>query len=400
MKKWLVGLLWCCGTLPALAQDRMLQEYLESGRLSEGRQAVQQALQAQPASQELRLQLALAQFFGTLERFSQNLHRMGLRSSWVSHLVPFLRFPVDENPHSEVATCAGLRQTLSDLQQGLNDTALTLSAIPDSWEGKVPLRFGRIRLDLNGDGQSREELWQVFVKLYGADISEKRAHQFGMRLDTGDVRWLEGYCHLLSALADVALAYDWHTLFDNTGHLFFRETDSPYRFLARTSEYDEILDVVAFFHLIQCPLQEPARMTSAHQHLQQVLALSRRSWDSINQEKDNDYEWIPNPRQRSVFPDWKVTPAMAKEWYAFLDEAQAILEGRRLLPFWRKGQPGQGVNFRRVFLEPRAFDLIQWLQGPGAAPFLEQGDVTPEAFWRHLSQTFGGQFMGFAAWFN
>jgi len=46
------------------------------------------------------------------------------------------------------------------------------------------------------------------------------------------------------------------------------------------------------------------------------------------------------------------------------------------------------------------FDLVHWIQGPGVAPYFEDGPITEAAFWRELRQAFGGQFIGFALWFN
>jgi hypothetical protein len=49
-----------------------------------------------------------------------------------------------------------------------------------------------------------------------------------------------------------------------------------------------------------------------------------------------------------------------------------------------RGPAKQGVNLRRVLLEPRDFDLVLWLQGSAAMPYLEPGEVNTE-FWRQLA---------------
>jgi hypothetical protein len=86
-------------------------------------------------------------------------------------------------------------------------------------------------------------------------------------------------------------------------------------------------------------------------------------------------------------------------WRDFLDEADELLSGKRLAPFWR-GKEGRGVNLRRVFTEPRTLDLVLWIQGTAATPYLEEGPLTKPAVWARLQQVFGGQFIGFALWFN
>jgi hypothetical protein len=134
-------------------------------------------------------------------------------------------------------------------------------------------------------------------------------------------------------------------------------------------------------------------------HLESMIALSRESWKYILAETDNDHEWIPNPRQQSVLPGGTVNGNMVEAWMTFLDETEALLKGKKLIPFWRGGER-RGVNLRRVFTEPRPFDLILWVQGTAAAPYLEQGPLTNPETWRRLQNVFRGEFIGFALWFN
>ena len=61
---------------------------------------------------------------------------------------------------------------------------------------------------------------------------------------------------------------------------------------------------------------------------------------------------------------------------------------------------GRGVNLRRVFLEPQAFDLILWLQGVAVAPYLVEGEMTRGETGQRIVQAFGGRFTPFAFWFN
>src|SRR5262245_13535826 len=122
-------------------------------------------------------------------------------------------------------------------------------------------------------------------------------------------------------------------------------------------------------------------------------------WKLAMAETDDDHEWIPNPKQHSVIPEVRVTLEMVDQWQAFLDEADAILAGKKLIPFWR-GAGDLGVNVRRVFLEPKRFDLVLWVQGSAAAPYLEKGPVTKRETWERLMRVFEGNFIGFAFWFN
>ena len=122
-----------------------------------------------------------------------------------------------------------------------------------------------------------------------------------------------------------------------------------------------------------------------------MLALSRESWKFYLAEDDNDHEWIPNPKQTGVIPGVTVTEEMVKGWtITFLDEADEILAGRKLIPFWRDAG-GRGINLRRVFVEPRDFDLVLWVQGTAAAPYLEAGELTTPEVWQRLQRHLPGR---------
>jgi hypothetical protein len=395
-------------TVAVQAQDRLIEPYLEKGDLAAARQAVTAALEGSPKSEQLLLQLALVQLLQSVETYSQQMYGMGLKESLFGGMIPFLRFPVEPNPVPSPATNQKARQSVDALSKGLAEARQTLSEIPDSWDGRLPLRLGRVRMDFDGDGVARpkEELWRLVDALNpGMPLDEKTARQFGMHLDAGDVRWLEGYCHLLNGLADMALAYDTQRLFDHTGHLFFQNAESPFPFLVSVQSGEEewmesLVDAVAFLHLLDLPLLEAGRLADALGHFREVIALSRRSWNNIISEKDNQHEWIPNPSQRSVIPGWEVTAEMIEQWLAFLTEADSVLAGETLLPFWRELPAGQGLNLNKVFTQPQRFDAVLWMQGTAAAPYLEEGRVTPRELWDRLDRVFGGQFLGFAAWFN
>ena len=90
---------------------------------------------------------------------------------------------------------------------------------------------------------------------------------------------------------------------------------------------------------------------------------------------------------------------MIDSWLEFVGEMESLLAGKRLIPFWR-GDEKRGVNLRRVFTEPRTLDLVLWVQGTAATPYLEDGPVTKKEIWTRLERVFQGEFIGFAIWFN
>jgi hypothetical protein len=62
--------------------------------------------------------------------------------------------------------------------------------------------------------------------------------------------------------------------------------------------------------------------------------------------------------------------------------------------------PSRGINLRRFFFEPQLFDLILWVQGAAALPYMQTGTLTDAGVWERLLRTFGSNALGFAIWFN
>ncbi len=413
MRKILLPLLLAFSLVQACAADApgdLLARHVEEGKLGECLKVIETALAADAKNDTLRFQLGIAQFLRALEKLEQDWHRLGLHQSLFGEMVPFLRLPVAPNPRPERVTNEAGRKAIADFVARLGEAAETLSKVRGDAEMKVSLRPGLVRLDFDGDGKAAEDevLWKVMERLLpGVRFGGDAAKGLFVKFDLGDVRWLQGYCHLLSAFGEVVLAHDTEKLFLHTAPIFFADADTPFEFLKRgkradtigRSSADDVVDAITFIHLLNFPVKEPQRMTTALHHLEEVTKLSRESWKAIVAEKDDDHEWIPGPAQTGVFPGAKVTGEMVERWLAFLDEADAILAGRKLLPFWRDAG-GRGINFRRIFTEPRTFDLILWVQGTGLAPYLEKGSITDEGFWTTTNRIFRGDFLGFALWFN
>lgn len=146
-------------------------------------------------------------------------------------------------------------------------------------------------------------------------------------------------------------------------------------------------------------------MADSLHHFEKMMAQNKLMWKYILAETDDDHEWIPNPKQTGVIPNVQVTEEMVASFSGLMKTVDDLLAGKRLIAFWRGNDSndcklGRGVNLRRVFLEPQTFDLVLWVQGPAAAPYLERGKTVDGKLWRDLQRDFGGQFPGFAVWFN
>lgn len=382
---------------PAELTDRLLS----AGKLAEAESSLAKILAEHPDDAEARYGLGATRFLRAVERMSQSFYRYGLHNEGFS-----APFPIPVNPKPEPIRYADLRNIVQAMVDDLAKAESTLAPLGDG-EVKLPLHLGRIRMDLNGDGTAGEDerLWKVFVQIAGTGdfATPEQAGALVVAFDRADVAWIRGYSHLLMALAEAYLAHDGEELFNVSARLFFPKAITPspmiMAWLDPTDFWDQILDIIAMIHAIHLPVKEPARMQAALKHLEAMIALSRETWKRIVAEKDDDREWIPNPHQASSIPGGAVNGNMVEGWMTFLDEADALLQGKKLVPFWRKREK-RGVNLRRVFTDARTFDLVYWVQGTAALPYLEDGEKTRPETWQRLQQLFGGRFIGFAFWFN
>ncbi len=392
-------------TKPATPIGRV-EVYLQKGRFARGEADLLERLKDSPKDDQTRFGLGVLQFVRAIEHLGQSLYRYGLRSDRGQQLnIPFLRLPIPTNPKPEACTYRAIRKVFDDLIADLNKAEASLADVHDE-QIKLPLHPGSIRLDLVGDGKSAERFHTILTRYLGGGRNVLKEEEL-IVFDRGDVAWLRGYCHLLAALAEFFLAHDGQELFDCTGFIFFAKAETPHKFLNTLPETPDgffntggvdLVDIISFIHLVRLPVKEPKRMQAALDHLEKMLALSKESWRFILAEKDDDHEWIPNPRQKGVL-GIRVNQRMVDSWLEFVNEAAAILSGKRLIPFWR-GKEERGINLRRVFTEPRAFDLVLWVQGTAATPYLEKGPLTKSEVWTRLQRVFGGDFIGFAIWFN
>ena len=412
-------------TSGAFAQDPPVQKYLTDGRLTDGAAAMQVLLDDDPNDQQARFSLGVTQFLLAIEGLGRDHYRYGLLGERRPQIT-FLRLPIPENQTPEQISYEKARGILQNLVDRLTTAEQTLAKMSPK-DVRLPLRVGQIRFDFDGDGKASDEesLWSVMDTLQRPRRREPApaTNNFSITFDTGDVYWLRGYCHALSGLAEMVLAYDWHDQFDRTAHLFYPNVDTPYTYLAEEGpgfvsgfNTQNILDVITLIHCINYECTEPERMHRALEHFEAVIALGRLSWKAIEAETDNDNEWIPNPDQESAAGGMRVGREMISRWHDLLDEIEAILQGEKLVPFWRgvKGgipmfinsprdvptHPELGINVRKIFTNPQRFDLALWLQGTGLHPFLEKGDRTKGETWVEIADAFGDEFFLFLFWFN
>ncbi len=391
------------------AAQPLVVPYLETGRLLEAETALLARLGSQPEDAEAQFSLGVVQFLGAFEGASQSFARYGLRTD--DRAITFLpfQFPSAADGNAREIAYGDLRAILATFLADLGEASATFAALSASLgdgEVKLELPVGRIRLDFDGDGDAGEDesLQRLFARFGQPSQVPLGAGDLPIAFDRGDVHWFRGYAELLSALTEIYLAHDSRDLFERTAHLTYEQVRTPHEFLGRTGEPEGVFDItliadlIAFIHLLSLEPTEPERLERALEHLETVLSESRRSWDAIRAETDDEREWIPNAAQSSVI-GVRLTEVQIEAWLTFLDEADTVLAGDLLIPHPRV-RDGRGVNVRRVFMEPRTFDAVLWFQGSAATPYLEEGPLTSADTWRRLQGLFGGNFLNFALWFN
>ena len=167
---------------------------------------------------------------------------------------------------------------------------------------------------------------------------------------------------------------------------------------------NETIDMLATVLLTLRGTPDATRTQAAHQHFRDMITENRAFWAAVSAETDNDREWLPNPQQDSAF-GVTVDVEMAETWQAVLLEIEALLEGEALIPYWRfnngyGAEAGIGVNLAKYLQNPGDLDVILWIHGAGAAPYLETGTLAQLDAWDRFTQMTRGDGLMFAAWFN
>ena len=394
-------LLVICGLArPAWGAAPDADAFLSSGKFDEGVAALEAHLKVEPKDDVSRLGLGVTQFVSAVQRLGQKLGAYGPRPRFAFAGTPVI---AEVPAPAEPLTYPALRKINQEWLEDLARIEATLAKIT-SEEVKLPLHVGRVTMNL-GTAETRSLTLLPILQQFRLGTAGREA-DFVIAFDRADVDWMRGYCHLLSALAEMTLAYDGQELFDISAHRLFQHAKTPHAFLLEPNripnggwfQFEDFADAVAMIHMLRFPLVEPKRMEAALKHIEQTLSLSRQMWKRVLAETDNDREWIPGPKQKGAI-NIPVTQEIVDNWMRALDEAELIVQGKKLIPFWR-GKPTRGVNLRRVFLESRQLDIVLWIQGTAATPYLEEGELTKPDTWQQINRAFGGQFLGFGFWFN
>lgn len=394
----------------ALAASPAFGETLSGEIARTGLQSTETRLAAlaSPTDDE-RLGLGAVQFLRAIEIGFQTRWDYGLSDR--TGMLPLLRLPIEENPNPKPFDPAVIRSIFSLTEAQLAKSIQTLSELPEGSVASFTVNLGSIWFDVNQNSlhDSGEDLLLMAAPVFMADTLLLGMDRIEIRFDSADAHWAAAYAHLLSGVSEFVMAYDptgpIARIFDARIKLAEFGPPPP-SFLTGSASIPDEIDMIAM--VLDTFNQQPdaKHMERAHAHFLAMVDQNRDFWRLVALENDNDREWLPNAQQQSAL-GIALPPETGDVWLSVLSDGEALLRGEKLIPYWRTmGDqndalvPKGGVDLKKIFLEPRPIDLVGWVQGRAAVPYLELGPLVSMASWDRFSNMLSGDAMLFALWLN
>lgn len=319
-------------------------------------------------------------------------------------LLPFMRLPVPDNPNPAPSDPALITDLFRDIGAGMDQARAPLAAIPDTSTFGLEISFADLWFDINAN--ATRDVGEDIMPLLGPALLGWRWMDRDpatpapvVRFDVADVAWLSAYTHVLGGVSELVLAYDPKAALTQT--LAAKAVMAG--FGPNSSEYESYglgiaADVIATLDAALSQQPDPARMTAAHRHFMAMIADNRRFWALVVAETDNTQEWLPNDAQTSAL-GLALPPGTGTQWLAVLSDAESLLNGTALVPYWRVGD-GAGVNIGRMFTDPKPIDIVGWIQGWAAVPYLETGPAVSADSWNAFADMMAGETMLMSLFLN
>ena len=403
-----------------------LAQHLYNGTLAETTEA-SFALCNDEGTADACFAAGLIDLIGAVEGLSQALYRHGATTPGTPAAAMLLGMgtentPVPANPNPEPLSYDQLRTILGDFVQKMDHARMSFEIAGNADAFAITIDPLKVRIDLDGDGTASEG--ETLGSLLGsvgefADIpapdgpppggksktkDEAPAADSSIGFDNADAIWFAGYTQIVVAPVDLLLAHDFSEFFAAYLHRVFPRAGLPMQDYSRggTLFMDpdsdaSIADIVAAIHTLDFPVTDAERLAGVLARLQKITALSRRNWDLILAETDDNRELVPSPGQTSLVPDSPVTQETVDAWLATLDSIDRILAGELLLPHWRFKQ---GFDLKAYFQTATETDLVMLFAGQGALPYLKDGPIADAEAFADANRVFGENWPYFALWFN
>lgn len=384
--------------LPAAAETGISAEIAAKGLA-----ATRDRLAALPQPSEAeRFAYGGVTFLATIEAALQLRYQVRLAPQL--DMIPVLRLPVPENPDPQPFRAELISDILAATVEGMQSASDILQQIPETAEYGVEIRLADLWFDIDADGKRGpgEDLLDVGARLFaGTGFNRAAGEAVEIRFDLADSRWLAAYAQLIRGVSLTILTYDptkaiAELMRDKAELAALNAGSAP----ANAVDYmiGDFVDSAGAALMALRFDPDSARAAEALDAFEAVIAQNRAFWQLVAAETDDQAEWIPNDRQRSAlgltFPK-----GTAETWASVLDDADKLLKGELLLPYWRLGED-LGLNLRKLFLEPRPVDPVGWILGGSALPYAEKGPrITSQSLWA-FDRLMQGRGLMFAAILN
>lgn len=346
--------------------------------------------------------LAGLRFLRGVEGALQLRWETGVRADWSE--IPVMRLPIPENPNARPFRPEDLTALIAGIGSNMDAARGTLDRLGGQDFG-LEIALSDLWFDINRNG-IREDGEEV-ARVAGLTIAGAARGFLSpppdpvIRFDAADAAWLHAYTHFLSAVVNVAQAYDpapmvgrvqasASTLKDLMG-----DTPPPN---ALDMMFGRQVDRAAIILMALAQDPDPALTRAAHGHLLAMIAHNRRFWTLIGAETDDDREWVPNDSQGSAL-GIRMPPGTGTRWQAVLADAEALLEGRVLMPHWRMGAEA-GIDLKMMFENPPRWDIVAMVQGEGLLPYARKGPRVTAASWQDFEALVRGDAILFAILLN
>ena len=355
----------------------------------------------EPDNDNIRAAAGMLRFFSAVELLNRGFYRYGATAPDL--ILRPLQVPIPTNPDPEPFTYELSRRLAEQSIDNMTAAARLLADVKDPDVAFI-VPLGQMKFDFTGDGTAETPLTTFVAAAMNGGRSRSVAKWTTIKVDAdrADVAWLLGYTHVLRAMAEGYLAYDGREFFDAIAPRLFAGVPHPLagveRERLRRDWQGILLDAAVAVKSCRFTPREPARLKMVHKHLRESVDRSRECWTHTLKETDDAREWLPGPGQTSVIP-LSIGKRQVDAWRLFLDETDAVLDGKRLIPHWRLKRT-HGINLKKILEEAPTLDLIDWSHGRGVLPFVEEGEVVSAETVDELDDAFGGRFLSFAAWIN
>lgn len=391
----------------------LAERFLHEGKLAEGETSLALALDADPDDDEARFGLGAIQVALAIENLGCALHKYGANTT--DETLPVIGLPVPVNEDPSTISYEDFCRVLDTFLADLTKAEATLAGIKSD-DVELRLRLAPISFDFAGTGEDRVSLIAIVTRLNGGRTAfEEASPVFRVHFDRGDVAWLRGYCHLLSAMIEIVRSIDGEPAFEEGARVFFPRVETRPEEAkseeirpeeakseeirpeaAKPDALDAMFDIVrsvdgesafeegarrlssraetppaetppAKIRAVAKPDFKPGvtvtdapRLRRARLHLIAVCDLNRETWSHILKETDDDYEWLPSPKQTDQL-GLPITEDQIEAWLTGMDALKTLLNGEETIPtglvpkelrLLGGGVEGQGLNLKELLDNP------------------------------------------------